>query len=415
MSTMPTNRTVAIMACLNSYMNAVQMQTNMCNENKDKAKADLEVQRLKEEAEVEARNRKLEVQRLKEKVEVEARILKLEVQNYKEKADLELQTLKEKADVEVQRYREKANCEIQINDSKRKIIETEIELLKIRQQHNCATTTVEHPNKRRCIQDTVTTLLRNSRYSISAAVLAHMNQVVNEEPLSAEDVFPEVHQWFENRKDRVGICAIDVRTTPNASLLPEVFGWPAWHRCRFEGSHHEEQLRQHVTEALRPWVWVMEISNGKPKQEPVGPTAISFLRPPPSTSIRRAISCKQQEQDIQRLCEVTKVSYEEWPAKPIHDEPPSADVLQRWNAMSDKKKWTLHKLVRTMGWTDPFDSHLLVALGSKLDQWECIHVNGKNSYPKSAGRCLRRALLATRGLKGSPIVSQIRHALRCAV
>ena len=108
MSTMPTNRTVAIMACLNSYMNALQMQTNVCNENKNRTKVALEVQMLKEAAEVEARNRKLEVQRLKEKVEVEARILKLEVQNYKEKADLELQTLKEKADLEVQRLKEKA-------------------------------------------------------------------------------------------------------------------------------------------------------------------------------------------------------------------------------------------------------------------------------------------------------------------
>ena len=159
----------------------------------------------------------------------------------------------------------------------------------------------------------------------------------------------------------------------------------------------------------------MEVSDALTEDQSVGPTATSassFLRPPPSTSIRQAIGEEQQEQDIRRLCEVTKVSYEEWPAKPIHDDPPSADVLRRWNGMPERKKWKVHQLVQAMGWTSSFDSYLLIALGSKLDHWDWM--TGNNGYPKSAGHCLRRALLATRGLAGSPILSRVRRALGCA-
>ena len=367
MSTIPKDQIVAMTACLNTYINAVQAYGEKCEK-------DLKV--------------------LKEKAEVEARSLQLQVQSHREKADVD----------------------IQANESKLKMIETEIELHKIR-QGDCATTMVEHPKKRKCTQDKLTTLLRSGRYSISASMLDHTNQVVDREPLSAEEVFPVVHQWFENRKDRVGICAVDVRTAPNASLLPEVFGWPSGHRHHFAGTRHEEQLRQHVDATLRPSVSAsaIEVSDARTEQDSVGPTATlscSFLRPPPSTSIRQAIGCEQQEQDIRRLCQVTSVSYEEWPAKPIHDEPPSADVIRRWNALPGHKKWKVHQLVQSMGWTSPVDSYLLVALGTKLDRWEWI--TGNNGYPKSAGHCLRRALLATRGLEGSPVMSRVRRALGCA-
>ena len=158
-----------------------------------------------------------------------------------------------------------------------------------------------------------------------------------------------------------------------------------------------------------------EVSDALTEQHSGGPTATSassFPRPPPATRIRQAIGLEQQEQDIRRLCEVTNVSYEEWPAKPIQDDPPSADILRRWNAMPERKKWKVHQLVQTMGWTSSFDSYLLIALGSKLDHWDWM--TGNHGYPKSAGRCLRRALLATRGLAGSPILSRVRRALGCA-
>ena len=294
MSTMPTEQIVAMTACLNSYINAVQMQSQAYSK---KCEHDLNL--LNEKAEVEAWS-------LKAKAEVEERSHKLEVQSLKEKAD----------------------CEIRVNESKRKIIETEIELHKIRQQGECATAMVEHPKKRKCTQDKLPTLLRSGHDSIGAAML---NQVVNREPLSAEEV---VHQWLDN-----------------ASLSESA----------------------------------IEVSDGQTEQDSVGPTATSscsLLRPPLSTNIRQAISCEQQEQDIRRLCQVTSVSYEEWPAKPIHDEPPSADVMRRWNAMSEDKKWKVHQLVQSMGWTSPFNSYLLVALGTKLDRWDWV--TGNNGYPKSS-------------------------------
>ena len=153
MSTLPTEQIVAMTACLNSYINAMQMQSKVYNE---KCETDLKV--------------------LKEKAEVE-------VQSHKNKAEVEVQSHKDKAEVDVWTNKEKADCDIQVNESKRKIIETEIELQKIRQQGEHATP-MEHPKKRKCTQDMVTTLLRSGRYSISAAVLAHMNQAVDREPLS---------------------------------------------------------------------------------------------------------------------------------------------------------------------------------------------------------------------------------------
>ena len=103
--------------------------------------------------------------------------------------------------------------------------------------------------KRKCPDNA---LLRSGRYSISAAVFERMQRNAHShEELTPERIYPIVHQWFENRRDRVGTCPLDVRTVVNDSLLPEVFGWPSWHRRKFDGTRHSDQLWQHTCGVLQ--------------------------------------------------------------------------------------------------------------------------------------------------------------------
>ena len=275
--------------------------------------------------------------------------------------------------------------------------------------------------KRKCPDNA---LLRSGRYSISAAVFERMQRNAHgHEELTPERIYPIVHQWFENRRDRVGTCPLDVRTVVNDSLLPEVFGWPSWHRRKFDGTRHSDQLWQHTCGVLqRPTTATNQsttskedtVSSTSTDKQSIGPSATSsFLRMPvSSSSIRGPISNTQQEKDIRRLCEVTFIPCEEWPCQPIDDTPPPASVLRQWSALADRRRWKVHQLVKSMGWSDPVDCYLLVSLACKLDGWEWQ--TGNNGYPKAAGLCLRRALLSMRGLATSSILlSRVRSALGC--
>jgi hypothetical protein len=268
------------------------------------------------------------------------------------------------------------------------------------------------------------TLMRSGRYNISASVLDKLREDAVtrgvDEP-TPEIIFPIIEAWFRNRKDRVGVCHLDVRTALNEDLLPEVFGWPTEHRRgRFEKTRHSEQLYEHVTDAVWPPVALIKprdvVTDGSSS---VGPVTASSERPPLWTehmsSFRKPVDQSQQHRDIQRLCEATGIAYDDWPARPTEDTPLSKEVMQRWQRLPPTRKFKVHQLLSTLERTMPscVNSYLLVALASKLEGWNFMV--GDGGYPKHAATCFRRVLLVIRNLDQVPsVVSRIRRALGCA-
>jgi hypothetical protein len=324
-----------------------------------------------------------------------------------------------------------ARGEIDIRKKELEIKEKELELQRLqfisrrqtREKHEGGTLS---PRRKKSSCGLVATLLRSGRYSISAAVLNQLREDAVtrgvDEP-TPEIVYPIIEAWFRHRKDRVGVCHIDVRIAVNEALLPEVFGWPTEHRRgRFENTRHSEQLYQHIREAVWPPVVPIEPPSSSVSTDAsssVGPVSASSERRPLWTdhmsSFRKPVDQSQQQRDIERLCGATGIAYDEWPARPTEDTPLSAEVMQRWQRLPPTRKFKVHQLLSTLGSTPPacVNSYLLVALASKLEGWNFMV--GDGGYPKQAVTCLRRVLLIIRHLDQVPsVVSRIRCALGCA-
>ena len=301
----------------------------------------------------------------------------LEMTAAEKRTELEMTAAEKKHDLEVSLLREKSAADIKLRELDLKEKELELERLRLKLRQETRKTNQDHlsssPKRKR--QTVPTTLVRSGRYSISESVVHRLRDDATNRQLeapTAETVYPIVQSWFTDRKKRFGsLSMLDVRVLRNLASLPEMWGWPAHHRRnRFEGTRHDDQLYVHVRDTIWPPPPVSDPAPSPPVTDnengSVGPVNSSSSVSTPLRSLwtTHAVSERQQEKDIRRLCEVTNVSFEEWPTRPSVDNGVSKDVLLRWQQHSEKRKFWVTQLLSILNCALPMGvtSYLVVAM-----------------------------------------------------
>ena len=248
------------------------------------------------------------------------------------------------------------------------------------------------------------------RYSISHHALAVLQKERGDRNLPPiERVFTIVQDWFSDRLGKVGKCQLNVKTVIVCNV-PVVYGYHDG-KHRFRGSKHEEQLHQYVMGR----VWPAEMT--KAIQPPVElPIAPFFLKPsvgcPPEL---QPISMEQQEADIQRVCELLKLSPTQWPNRADaggNAANPCPAFIKQWNSIKSTHTAGIGEWIRRLGCTPTAFPrrwlYTIAVLMRQLEGWssQATTIMNQKGYIKAAVPFIRRVLLVTRGMGMSHPMSE---------
>ena len=225
------------------------------------------------------------------------------------------------------------------------------------------------------------------------------------EPPSPAAVFRSVATWVAARRLNVLVRHLPVDDTADATTLPVVYVFDKPHRA-YLGERHLEQCADYVQRRTTEAAEVVTTESVGPATSSSSAELVrSFLSrfhtaAPQTPEALRQISVEQQQCDIERLCTRLGVPLGSWPAVPCERAgapPATAAVVRKWLATPDEEMIKPGRLVQLLGWGN-VDPGLLVlmCMTNKLDGWQWPM---NSSYPKAATWCLRRALVATRGLR----------------
>lgn len=269
------------------------------------------------------------------------------------------------------------------------------------------------------------TLLRcGGRCSFSHLVLecvqAHQPEV------DVTEVFGHVYSWLMARRERSAVRPVNA-TIVRVTGVPLAYVFPRPHR-HWPGMSIVELC---ASSFLDPAPTSVACSENAPREHATTPHGFlsrfsrcaTSVKPPKPRRVNTkqrtipaelaAVTVGQQEADIRRLCDVLELRREDWPVSASVDAgaPPQDDVVRRWVGLRAAARMRPYEIIRMLKWgvVQP-GIWLVCCLANRLDGW-VWEMTGE--YPKESVSCIRRCLIATRGIvESDPLWQHARNILR---